>query len=231
MNEVEIKERLEMALEAEMQASTAAMKVNKTLVDDNGILRVRIPDVILKLLVPWCNAVDSRREYGHELKNDNGPRRPGNNIDGKIGEIAVYMALQHTSLASYWPAEIDFDFYENNTFGFDADLKPFVHIKTCLDNDRFGPSWLADRNDPLVSPTDKHPLDPREIIVLARVVHRFRPEILGWVRAEDLMLQGRWVPSFYVGHKAAIYLDAVEEPDRGISTQGIRDLLQRVTVK
>jgi hypothetical protein len=230
MNDEVKTEMLRAAIDGEMQASTSAMLVNRTLFDANGVLQVRIRDVIMKALMPWAAAVDEHRKLGQKLRNDAGDRRRDNHIDGKLAEVAVYLALQHTSLASYWPVEIDLDIFENNTFRFDVDLKPRVHVKACLDSDRFGPSWMADRNDPLVDPRQDLG-DPGEIIVLVRVLHRHRPEILGWVSAKELKDQGKWVPSFYIGHKKAIYLNPLTNEERGISTNGIRDILQPVTIK
>lgn len=152
--------------------------------------------------------------YSRDFKNnDQGPRRHGNNLVGKYGEVGA---------AKIIGGEVDFKVWSTGSRGhdqFETDImapthRSFkgynVHVKTChakygiRKGDRLFPdssaSWTIDASDPVFRDPS-----PRDIIVLMFATDDGRVWGLGWVKASLLYHMWRPCKSVFLSHKRAVY--------------------------
>jgi len=132
-------------------------------------------------------------------------------VSGAMAELAVYRVLKEKGVELGYP---DFKIYEAKDKSYDADLTDGLHHfhvkgQTLESKKRYGPSWLMQRNDPILqSPQRLNYLVPCTVCVTTG-----RVEIYGIFSILSLIQNyciGECKVPWFQKYKVALYMDHIE---------------------
>lgn len=132
-------------------------------------------------------------------------------ISGAMAELAVYRVLKEKGVDVSYP---DFKIYEAKDKSYDADLTDGLHHfhvkgQTLESKKRYGPSWLMQRNDPIL----QNPERLNYLVPCTVDVDTGRVEIYGIFSILSLIQNhciGECKVPWFQKYKVALYLDHIE---------------------
>lgn len=132
-------------------------------------------------------------------------------VSGAMAELAVYRVLKEKGVELGYP---DFKIYEAKDKSYDADLTDGLHHfhvkgQTLESKKRYGPSWLMQRNDPIL----KNPEKLNYLVPCTVCVSTGRVEIYGIFSILSLIQNhciGECKVPWFQKYKVALYMDHIE---------------------